>query len=375
MIYADHNATTPLRDEAREAMLAVMATPGNPSSVHRAGRAARAVLESARRSVAALLGAPAETVVFTSGGTEADLMALAGTGRKRVLVSAIEHDAVLAVPGVERVPVLSNGLIDLAALEAGLGAEAKPALISVMWANNETGAVQPLADIVALARAHGALVHSDAVQAVGKLPVDFTASGLDMMSVSAHKIGGPPGVGALLVREGLTLDPLITGGGQERGRRSGTENLVGIAGFGAAADAVARERASAAGEGETGRVAALRDRLESRILEAAPGARVLCRDVPRLANTSCIVMPGMPAETQVMALDLEGIAVSAGSACSSGKVKRSHVVAAMEPDGTAAETTIRVSLGVLNTEEEIDRLADAWLRLYKRAEVQNRGLD
>lgn len=375
MIYADHNATTPLRDEAREAMLAVMATPGNPSSVHRAGRAARAVLESARRSVAALLGAPAETVVFTSGGTEADLMALAGTGRKRVLVSAIEHDAVLAVPGVERVPVLSNGLIDLAALEAGLGAEAEPALISVMWANNETGAVQPLADIVALARAHGALVHSDAVQAVGKLPVDFTASGLDMMSVSAHKIGGPPGVGALLVREGLTLDPLITGGGQERGRRSGTENLVGIAGFGAAADAVARERASAAGEGETGRVAALRDRLESRILEAAPGARVLCRDVPRLANTSCIVMPGMPAETQVMALDLEGIAVSAGSACSSGKVKRSHVVAAMEPDGTAAETTIRVSLGVLNTEEEIDRLADAWLRLYKRAEAQNRGLD
>ena len=375
MIYADYNATTPLRDEAREAMLAAMAAPGNPSSVHCAGRAARAVLESARRSLAALLGATPEAVIFTSGGTEADLMALGGSGRKRVLVSAIEHDAVLAVPGVERVPVLSNGLIDLAALEARLVAETEPALVSVMWANNETGAIQPLADIVALARAHGALVHSDAVQAVGKLPVDFTASGLDLMSVSAHKIGGPPGVGALLVREGLTLDPLITGGGQERGRRSGTENLVGIAGFGAAADTVSRERASTLGEGMIDRVAALRDRLESRILDAAPAARVLCRDVPRLGNTSCIVMPGMPAETQVMALDLEGIAVSAGSACSSGKVKRSHVVEAMEPDGAAAETTIRVSLGWLSTEAEVDRLADAWIKLYKRADAQNRALD
>jgi len=365
MIYADYNATTPLRDEAREAMLAVMTAPGNPSSVHRAGRAARAVLERARRSVATLLGAAPEAVIFTSGGTEADLLALRGTGRKRILVSAIEHDAVLAVVGVERVPVLGNGLVDLAALKALLEAGAEPALVSVMWANNETGAIQPISEVVALAREHGALVHSDAVQAVGKLPVDFAASGLDLLSVSAHKIGGPAGVGALLTREGLALDPLITGGGQERGRRSGTENLSGIAGFGAAAEATAREMAAGAGVME--RVGKLRDRMERRILDAAPEARVLCRDVPRLPNTSCIVMPGMPAETQVMALDLEGIAVSAGSACSSGKVKRSHVIEAMEPGGAAAETAIRVSLGWSTTEAEVDQLADAWLKLYKRA--------
>lgn len=367
MIYADYNATTPLRDEAREAMLAVMTAPGNPSSVHRAGRAARAVLERARRSVATLLGATPEAVIFTSGGTEADLLALSGTGRKRVLVSAIEHEAVLAIPGVERIPVLGNGLVDLAALEEMLKAEAEPALVSVMWANNETGAIQPMADVIALARDHGALVHCDAVQAIGKLPVDFASSGLDLLSVSAHKIGGPAGAGALLTREGLALAPLITGGGQERGRRSGTENLCGIAGFGAAAEAAAREMTE--GAGYLARVAALRDRLESRILDAAPGARVLCREVPRLPNTSSIVMPGMPAETQVMALDLEGIAVSAGSACSSGKVKRSHVVEAMEPGGAAAETTIRVSLGWLTTEAEVDRLADAWLKLYKRADA------
>lgn len=365
MIYADYNATTPLRDEARAAMLAAMSMPGNPSSVHRAGRAARAILERARRSVASLLGAAPEAVTFTSGGTEADLLALRGVGRTRILVSAIEHDAVLAVPGVARIPVRANGLVDLNALEELLKAGDEPALVSVMWANNETGAIQPLQEVVQLARAHGALVHCDAVQAVGKLPVDFSASDLDLMSVSAHKIGGPAGVGALLTRAGISLDPVITGGGQERGRRSGTENLAGIAGFGAAADATGLEMAD--GAGVLGRIAMLRDRLEKRIIEAAPGARILCRDVPRLANTSSIVMPGMAAETQVMALDLEGIAVSAGSACSSGKVKRSHVIEAMEPGGSAAETTIRVSLGWLTTEAEVDQLADAWLKLYKRA--------
>ncbi len=365
MIYADYNATAPLWPEARDAMLQAMEEPGNPSSVHGAGRRARAALEKARRSVAGLLGAVPETVTFTSGGTEADLLALRGSGRQRVIISAIEHEAVLAaVPKAERIPVGCDGRVDLAALRAILESGTRPALVSVMWANNETGAIQPLAEVIALAREHGALVHSDAVQAAGKVAIDFAASGLDLMSVSAHKIGGPAGIGALLVREGLALEPQITGGGQERGRRSGTENLLGIIGFGAAAEAARHEL----NEGRmTAHVASVRDRFEERVLISAPGARVLCRDVPRLPNTSAIMMPGMAAETQVMAFDLEGMAVSAGSACSSGKVKRSHVIEAMEPGGAAAAWTVRFSFGWLSTEADADRLADAWLRLYKRA--------
>jgi cysteine desulfurase len=367
MIYADHNATTPLRSQARDAMLNALEAPGNPSSVHRHGRAARACLERARRQVAKFLGAVPEAVIFTSGGTEADILALRGAGRTRVLVSAIEHDAVLAaVPDAERIPVTRDGVVDLVEVDALLGASDTPALVSVMWANNETGAIQPLAEVVALARAHGALTHSDAVQAAGKLAIDFSTSGLDMMSVSAHKIGGPPGVGALLVREGLALQPLIAGGGQERGRRSGTENLPGIAGFGAAAEQAAIDLMASPGNIE--RIAELRDLFEERLQAAAPKARVLCRNVPRLVNTSCVFMPGMPAETQVMALDLDGVAVSAGSACSSGKVKRSHVIEAMEPGGAAAANSIRVSLGWTNTEEDVPRLVDAWLKLYKRAD-------
>jgi cysteine desulfurase len=366
MIYADYNATTPLRPEARAAMLSVMAEPGNPSSVHGAGRTARAALERARRQVSGFLGANPETVIFTSGGTEADLLALRGTGRARALISAIEHDAVLAaLPEASPIPVGPDGLVDLTALGSLLDASRDPAIVSVMWANNETGAIQPLGEVIALAKARGALVHSDAVQAAGKVEIDFASTGLDLMSVSAHKIGGPPGVGALLAREGLALDPLMTGGGQERGRRSGTENMPGIVGFGAAAERAAADLREPAREMQT--VARLRDRFEARIRAAAPDARVLCQDVARLPNTSCVVMPGMAAETQVMALDLAGIAVSAGAACSSGKVKRSHVIEAMEPGGDAAANAIRVSLGWMNTAEEVDRLVEAWLRLYKRA--------
>ena len=360
-VYADYNATAPLRPEARASMLEVLGQPGNPSSVHRRGRTARAMLERARRQVADFIGAEVEQVIFTSGGTEADLLALYGTGRKRVLVSEIEHDAVLAsVVDAERIPVQANGLVDLTALAELLEVSDEPALVSVMWANNETGVVQPIAEVTRLAKRHGALMHSDAVQAAGKVALNFVGSGLDMMSISAHKIGGPPGIGALLVRDGLALRPMFTGGGQERGQRSGTENLPGIVGFGAAAEA-----ASVGPEIEqSGR---LRDLFETRILAAAPGARILGRAGPRLSNTSCIVMPGVPAETQVMALDLAGVAVSAGSACSSGKVKRSHVIEAMEPGGPASATSIRISLGWLNVEADVDRLVEAWMRLYKRA--------
>ena len=365
MIYADYNATTPMRPEATAAMLAVLGAPGNPSSVHRAGRAARAVLEGARRQVASFLGALPQSVTFTSGGTEADLLALRGAGRSRVLVSAIEHDAVLAaVPEAVRVPVDADGILDIQALARLLDASNEPAVISVMWANNETGAIQPITDVIELARVHGALVHSDAVQAAGKVPIDFASSGLDLMSVSAHKIGGSSGVGALLARDSVPLGPQITGGGQERGRRSGTENLPGIASFGAAAECAGA--ALWASGGSLGGIAELRDGFEAGIRAAVPGARILCQEVDRLPNTSCVVMPGVAAETQVMAFDLEGIAVSAGSACSSGKVKRSHVIEAMEPGGEAAANSIRVSLGWLTTVEEVDHLVAAWCKLYKR---------
>lgn len=360
-VYLDHNATAPLRAEARAAMLDAMDGGGNPSSIHGQGRAARARMERSRRQVAAFLGAPPEGVIFTSGGTEADILALRGTGRRRLVVSAIEHDAVLAaVPDPVRVPVSPSGVVDLAALDAILAAGDEPALVSVMWANNETGVIQPVADVAAIARRHGALVHSDAVQAAGRLSISFTESGLDLMSVSGHKIGGPPGIGALLVREGIALTPVATGGGQEKGRRSGTENLPGIDGFAAATEAAGSAE-------EIARVRAIRDAFEARLLAAVPTARILGRDVDRVMNTSAVVMPGVSAETQVMALDLAGIAVSAGAACSSGKVTRSHVIEAMEPNGDAAGSTIRVSFGWTNTAGDADRVADAWIDLYKRA--------
>lgn len=361
-VYLDHNATTPLCNAAREAMSAALAETGNPSSVHGFGRAVRARMEAARRDVASLVDARNADVWFTSGGTEANALAVAGVGRTRILVSAIEHDSVLAqTPDEARIPVDQSGVVDLAALARMLDASDDPVLVSVMWANNETGAVQPIAEVVSLAHARGGLVHCDAIQAAGRLPVSFAETGLDLMSVSAHKLGGPAGIGALIARKGLALTPLIKGGGQEQGRRSGTENLIGIAGFGAGAKTAEQSR----GLWQT--VARLRDGLERKIQETAQTARVMGGEAVRLANTSCITMPGVAAETQVMALDLAGFAVSAGSACSSGKVKRSHVLDAMEPDGEAAETAIRISLGLDTTEEEIDRLVDAWLELYKRS--------
>ncbi len=361
VVYLDHNATTPIDPAACTAMLDAVSVHGNPSSVHETGRLARDRLERARRQVARFLGARPEHLIFTSGGTEADLLALRGVPARYCIVSAIEHDAVLAaVPDAYRLPVTAQGIVDLAALEHVLESVDDPAVVSVMWANNETGAIQPIRDVVRICRAHGALVHSDAVQAAGKLPINFLKSGIDMLSVSAHKFGGPPGVGALLVRNTVALIPLHPGGGQERGRRSGTENLPGIAGFGAAAEAAGWTLP------DMERVCALRDRLEAQLLASAPDARVLCADVERLPNTSCVVMPGVAAETQVMAFDLEGLAVSAGSACSSGKVSRSHVIDAMEPNSDAAVCAVRISLGRQNVDADIDRLVSAWLALYKR---------
>jgi cysteine desulfurase len=358
--YLDWNATAPLRPEAAAAMSEALHRWGNPSSVHRRGRAARQIIEGARVAVAGLLGdVDPSGVVFVSGGTEANHLALIGVGRARVLVSAIEHDSVRhAVSAAEIIPVGPEGIVALDALDRLLDADARPALVSVMYANNETGVIQPVAEIAAIARRHGAVFHCDAVQAAGKVALEVGTIGADLVTLSAHKIGGPPGVGALVVTGGIDLAPQLRGGGQEHRRRAGTENLPGIAGFAAAAAAAELTAYE--------RVAALRDRLETEIAAIAPEAVVLGAAAPRLPNTSAIAMPGVAAETQVVALDLDGVMVSAGAACSSGKVGPSHVLAAMRVDPEIAASTIRVSLGWTSSEAEVGHLLRAWTALYRR---------
>jgi cysteine desulfurase len=354
--YLDHAATTPIDPAAAAAMAAAVAYWANPSSVHRAGRRAHAALEDAREALARHLGCAADAIIFTGGGTEALGLALRGVRAAAVLVSAVEHDAVRAqADGATVIPVDAEGCVDLAALAALLAEAPAPALVAVMQVNNETGVIQPLAEIAALVLAAGGRLLVDAVQGAGKLPCPPA----DFVALSAHKLGGPPGVGALIARCAEDLVAQQLGGGQERGFRAGTQNLPGIAGFAAAFDA------RAADTGWLDRVAALRDRLEARLL-AHPGTQILGADAPRLATISCIAMPGVPAATQVMALDLAGFAVSAGAACSSGKVKPSHVLAAMRVAPDIAATAIRVSLGWTTTQAEIDAFADAWLALAHR---------
>jgi cysteine desulfurase len=358
--YLDWNATAPLRPEAGAAVAAALARCGNPSSVHRWGRAARQSVERAREAVAALIGAAPEGVVFLSGGTEANHLALIGSGRERILVSAVEHSSVLeAVPRAEPIAVDGNGIVDLARLERQLAGDPRPAIVSVMVANNETGIIEPVAEIAALAHAHGALFHCDAVQGAGKLALATARIGADLVSLSAHKLGGPPGIGALVVTGTAEPTAMIRGGSQERGRRAGSENLPGIAGFAAAAEA------AAAGIGDYGRVRQLRDGLE-RAARAAVRATVIGADVERLPNTTALALPGVSAETQVIALDLDGVMVSSGAACSSGKVGPSHVLAAMGVAPEIAAATIRVSLGWTTTEADIAHFLDAWTALSRR---------
>jgi cysteine desulfurase len=360
--YLDWNATAPLRPEVLTAMTVALARGGNPSSVHRRGRAARQAIERAREAVAALVNAPPDGVIFVSGGTEANHLALLGCGRPRVLVSAVEHGSVLhCAPEAKRIPVDGNGVVDPGVLETMLRADPHPALVSVMLANNETGVLQPVARIAEIAHAHNALFHCDAVQAAGKLPLDIAAIGADLISLSAHKIGGPPGIGALIAIEGAEPIPLLRGGGQERGRRAGTENLPGIAGFAAAAEIALASLA------DYERVRRLRDGLERAALAAVPGAEIIGAAAPRLPNTTALALPGVAAETQVIALDLDGVMVSAGAACSSGKVGPSHVLEAMGLPPAIAGCTIRVSLGWTTTASDIDHFLDAWTALARRA--------
>ena len=370
-IYLDHNATTPLRPEVRDAMVEALALDGNPSSVHAEGRAARAAIEGAREKVASLVGAKPDTVIFTSGGTEANSLALASLASApgaRLYLTSIEHPSVLAggrfpPTAISQIPVTAEGVVDLEVLATEL---AKPhfqgtrALVSVMAANNETGALQPVAEVAAIVHEAGGLVHSDAVQAAGKVPLDFAALGADLLTLSAHKLGGPKGVGALVLRQGIEIEPLLKGGGQERRRRAGTENVAGIVGFGVAAELAAADL------GKASAIAKLRDELEARVLAIAPEAVVFSASVPRLPNTSAIAVPGTKAETLVIGLDLAGIAVSSGSACSSGKVEASHVLRAMGVAPELAQGAIRVSLGPDSKGADIERFIAAWSELIAR---------
>jgi cysteine desulfurase len=368
-IYLDWNATTPLRHEAREAMAATLDLCGNPSSVHAEGRQARKLVEDARAIVAGAVGALTRNVVFTSGGTEANALAL-GSGLKRgsnppverLLASAIEHASVLAggrfsADAMGTVGVTRSGLIDLDRLRAAL-ADGPPALVSVMLANNETGAVQPIAEAAEIVHAAGGLLHVDAIQAFGKIPFDMTTLSADLMTLSAHKIGGPKGVGALVVAEGLSgLQPLLRGGGQELRRRAGTENVTGIVGFGAAVKAAQESL-----ERDAIRLEGLRNRLESGLRET-PGAIVFSDGAPRLPNTTLFTVPGLKAETAVIGFDLAGIAVSSGSACSSGKVQPSHVLEAMGFPPEIAQGAVRLSLGWSTQDADIDYCLEAWRKL------------
>jgi len=369
-VYLDHNATSPLRPEAREAMLEALDAGGNPSSTHAAGRAAHARLEAARETIAAATGACADDLVFTSGGTESINLALSSAlsaGARRLLASAIEHDAVLdfaraADAETTLIPVAADGRVDLDALADALGEDGSDAVVSVMLANNETGVIQPAADAARLARERGARIHVDAVQALGKIPVSMAELGADYLTLAAHKLGGPLGVGALALGEGAPLTRRQHGGGQERGRRSGTENVPAIAGFAAAVEAASPDAYAA--------LAPMRDAVEARLKDAAPETVMVGAAAPRLPNTSCFAAPGFSSETQVMAMDLAGFGVSSGSACSSGKVKRSHVLDAMGLEDALAASAVRVSLGWNSREENADAFVAAWLDAYERVRAK-----
>ena len=354
-VYLDWNATTPLRPEALAAMQAALAFAGNPSSIHAEGRAARRIVETARQAIAKAVGAEASSVVFTSGGTEANTLALTpSAAHPRLLVSAIEHASVLAggrfaPEAIEIVKVHASGIVDLDDMREKVAA-GPPALVALMLANNETGAIQPVAEAADIVHAARGRLHVDAIQAFGKIPVDMKTLKADSLALSAHKIGGPTGVGAMVGASATS--PLIRGGRQEQGRRAGTENLAGIAGFGAATIFLNEPQA----------VDILRYSLEEG-LRQTPGVIVFCANEPRLPNTILFTAPGLKAETAVIGFDLAGIAVSSGSACSSGKVRASHVLAAMGVDRAHAKGAIRLSLGWTTTSADIDRCLEAWRKL------------
>ena len=379
MHYLDHNATSPLRPESLSAMTHALAAGGNPSSIHAKGRAARAIVEEAREKVARLAGAKADQVIFTSGATESNNLALFGavegslaegeTRITRIFVLGIEHSSVLATadrlaerfPWVktQRLPVTGDGVIDLEGLRIALREGKGRALVAVMAANNETGVVQPIAEVSKLAREAGALLLVDAVPAAGKIKLDFSLC--DYMTLSAHKIGGPQGAGALVLRETAPLQPQLVGGGQQKGLRAGTENMSGIAGFGASAHSLED------GEGERARILHLRDHFETALKHAVPEAVIFGVTQTRLCSTSCFAIPGLTAETALIGLDLDGVMMSSGSTCSSGKVAVSHVLAAMGVDEMLAGGALRASFGWSSTIEDVNAAVASLVKLRERA--------
>ena len=387
--YLDWNATAPMREEAKSAFAGALAVAGNPSSVHAEGRAARRLVETAREQVAALVGAQPGDVVFTSSGTEANMLALtpaiqtAGERqpRSRLFLSAIEHASVraggrFAPEATEELPVGPDGRLDLGALAAAIAKTPRP-LVSLMLANNETGVVQPVVEAAAIVHAAGGLLHVDAVQAVGRIACDMGALGADLLTLSAHKIGAAKGAGGLIrAREDIHFpEPLIRGGGQERGRRAGTENVAGIAAFGAAAAAARSSR-----HAEAAHMAALRDRLEAGLQTISPrvvifgNAHGVAHGVERLPNTTFFALEGMKAETAVISFDLEGVAVSSGAACSSGKVQPSHVLAAMGVSAPLRRGAVRVSLGWSTTLADIEKFFGVWRKLISALSKEHRGI-
>ena len=371
-IYADYNATAPLRPEAKAAIATALDLAGNPSSVHAEGRRVRALVEGARETVAASIGACRDDIAFTSGGTEAVGSPLRGalqaTGNAVLVASAIEHDAVSSlVTGNEAWPTRPDGVVELDWLRhatAKLMGQGYRPLVSLMLVNNETGVIQPVAEAAEIVHAAGGLIHCDAIQALGKIEVSIIDLDVDYLSLSAHKMGGPQGVGAFYVKPGAPFRAVQTGGGQEFGRRAGTENVAGIAGFGAAADAAIN------GIAQYRPLALHRDRMEARLKTVAPTLQVHGGAAPRVAGVSCLGVEGLASETQIMGLDLAGFALSAGSACSSGKVKPSRVLTAMGLSDTAARSSVRASFGWNSASSEFEALAEAWIKMAARARPQ-----
>lgn len=362
-IYLDYNATAPIRPDVISLMTEVMTEGGNPSSVHALGRKAKSRMETARAEIAAAIGCRNQMVIFTSGGTEANNMAILNSGRTRLITTNSEHDSVNSAVErfdgrVELLSVDENGLIDIEELKNMIGDDGGDTIISLLYANNETGVVQ---NVVAIKEVTGdALLHLDGIQAFGKVPMNFMEMGVDMMSISSHKIGGPQGVGALIALEKLPVKSFILGGGQEVGRRGGTENIAGIAGFGLAARMVSDSLV------KMQELEKWRNIIEYKLSEHTDKVQFIGKGVERLPNVSAIYMPDVLSETQVMNFDLAKICISAGSACSSGKVRSSHVIMAMTGDEEVASSTIRMSMGWDTEKSDVDAFIDTWIKLYDR---------
>ncbi len=365
MIYLDNNATTPIKPEVIEEVVRVMEIGGNPSSVHGIGRNAKETMEKSRQTIANIINCRPQKITFTSGGTEANNLALLASGMDHIILSATEHDSILTLRDyfkgkIDILPVDGNGLVSSHDLQAVLQKSSSKTLVSIILANNETGVLQDIKKLCHITHEAGAFFHTDAIQALGKIAIDFRDLGVDMMSLSAHKLGGPHGIGALIAQEKINIKPRNIGGGQEVGRRSGTENIEGIAGFATAVSLVPENLKTMA------RLEDLRDKIEYEIKKHAPDVIFYGAHSKRIANTTTIMMKDVLSETQVMAFDLDGICISSGSACSSGKVKPSHVVSAMGGNTEQALSTIRVSLGWKTTEDDVTAFITAWKKLYDR---------